>query len=57
MIAKSGIEICTVSSAWADLVASQVKQAWLTQYPLTTKMIVDRGNEFLAEFQQMIRNN
>ena len=37
------IEIRAVSSAQADLVANQVELAWLTHYPLPTKVIVDRG--------------
>ena len=35
--------------------ASQVEISSLTRYPLPIKIIVDRGNKFLAEFQ--IRKN
>ena len=51
------IEICTVPSARADLVANQAELAWLTRYPLPNKVIMDRGNEFLAEFREMISND
>ena len=51
------VEIRTVPSARADLVANQVELAWLTRYPLPNKVIVDRGNEFLAEFREMIIND
>ena len=44
------IEIHTIPSARADLVANQVELSWLTYYPLPNKVIVDRGNEFLAKF-------
>ena len=55
--ATGWIEIRTVPSARADLVANQVELAWLTRYPLPNKVIVDRGNEFLAEFREMITND
>ena len=55
--ATGWIEIRTVPSPRADLVANQVELAWLTRYPLPNKVIVDRGNEFLAEFREMITND
>ena len=51
------IEIRTVPSAWVDLVVNQIELAWLTLYPLLNMVIVDRGNEFLAEFREMISND
>ena len=54
--ATGWIEIHTVPSAQADLVANQVDLAWLTCYPLPNKVIVDRGNEFLVKFREMIIN-
>ena len=53
--ATGWIEICRVSSACADLVSNIVELAWLTRYPLPSKVIMDRGNEFLAEFKTMIQ--
>ena len=50
------IEISTVPSAWADLVANNIELAWLTHYPLPNKVIMDRGNEFPAKFREMIIN-
>ena len=55
--ATSWIEICTIPSARADLVANQVELAWLTHYSLPNTVIVDRGNEFLVEFREMIIND
>ena len=49
------IEICMVPSAHVDLVSNIVKLAWLTRYTLPSKVIVDCGNEFLAEFKTMIQ--
>ena len=55
--ATGWVEIRAVPSARADLVANQVELAWLTRYPLPSKVIVDRGREFFAEFQTMMRND
>ena len=55
--ATGWIEIRTVPSARADLVANQVELAWLTRYPIPNKVIMDRGNEFLAEFREMMIND
>ena len=55
--ATGWIEIRAVPSARADLVANQVELAWLTRYPLPTKVIVDRGKEFMAEFKTMIEKD
>ena len=49
------IEIRMVPSARADLVSNIVELAWLTRYPLPSKVIVDRGNELLAECKSMIQ--
>ena len=51
------IEIRTVTSARANLIANQVELAWLTHYPLPKKVIMDRGNEVLAEFREMRIND
>ena len=45
------------NDACADLVANQVELAWLTRYPLPTKVIVDRGKEFMADFKSMIEKD
>ena len=53
--ATGWMKICMVPSTCADLVSNIVELAWLTRYPLPSKVIVDRGNEFLAEFKTMIQ--
>ena len=55
--ATGWIEMHTIPSARTDLVPYIVELAWLTRYPLHSKVIVDRGNEFLAEFKTMIQTN
>ena len=41
----------------ADLVANLVESAWLTRYPLPSKVIVDRSREFFKEFKTIICDN
>ena len=53
--AMGWIEICTVPSAYTDLVSNIVELAWLTRYPLPSKIIVDCGKKFLADFKNMIQ--
>ena len=51
------IKIRTALSTPTDLVADQVELAWLSHYPLLNKVILDRGNEFQAEFREIIIND
>ena len=53
-LATGWIALSMIPSAWADLVSIQVELAWLTRYPLHSKIIVDGGYEFLVEFKTMI---
>ena len=55
--ATGWIEICSVPDARADLIRNQVELAWLTRYPLSNKIIIDRGKEFLAELKKMMVND
>ena len=50
-------EIRSVPEARGNLVANQVDLAWLTRYPLSNKITVDRGRELLAESKTMIAND
>ena len=56
-LATAWIEIRMVPSACTYLVSNIVELSWLTRYPLPSKVIVDRGNEFLAGFKTMIPAN
>ena len=51
--AKSWIEIRTVPSAQIEPVSNQVELAQLTDYPLPSTVIEDRGNKFLVEFREI----
>eukprot|EP00957_Ditylum_brightwellii_P142710 10873857-Ditylum_brightwellii.AAC.1 len=34
-----------------------MEAAWLTRYPYPTQVVLDRGEEFMAEFSEMILNS
>ena len=51
------IEIRAVQPVQTNLVSNQVELARLTRYVLPNKVIVDRENEFLVEFKEMITND
>ena len=53
--AMGWIEMCTIPLARADLVSNQVELAWLTRFPLPSKVIVDHRHEFFAGFETMIQ--
>ena len=50
-------EVKEILSKQADIVANIVKQTWLTRYPWPTKVVLDRGREFMAEFTTMLQND
>ena len=54
--ATGWFEIKEIHTKRADYIANLVEQVWLTRYPWPTKVITDRGNEFLAEFAQLIKD-
>jgi len=55
--AKGWVEIHALLGVSADYVSNQIELAWLTRYPQPTKIILDRGNEFLAEFKTLIQDD
>jgi len=56
-LATGWVEICALPGAQADHVSNEVELALLTRYPQPTKIILDRGNEFLAEFKTLIKDD
>ena len=53
--ATDWIEIHTALFTRTDLVSNIVELAWLTRYPIPSKVIVDRENNFLVECKNMIQ--
>ena len=56
-LAMGWTEIHTAHSARSHPVSNEVELSWLTRYPLPSKVIVDWGNEILAEFKTIIQVN
>ena len=54
--AMGWFEIKEIHPKRADYIANLVEQVCLTRYPWPTKVIIDRGNEFLTEFDQLIED-
>ena len=55
--ATGWFELVTIEDKRADTIANLVEQNWLCRYPWPTKVIFDRGSEFMAEFAEMIRQD
>ena len=56
MIHTGWVEIVEIDTKSADSIINVVDQAWLSRYPWPTKVISDRGGEFMAEFKQELEN-
>ena len=54
--ATGWFEIVTVPTKRADEISNILEQTWLNRYPLPTEVVMDRGREFKAEVEQMLRD-
>ena len=52
--ATGWLEIVEIDTKSADNIINVVDQAWLSRYPWPTKVISDRGGEFMKEFKQTL---
>ena len=50
--ATNWFEMVEIENKTALYVAEKLQQTWLTRYPRPSKLIYDRGSEFLAEFAE-----
>eukprot|EP00957_Ditylum_brightwellii_P166607 12682664-Ditylum_brightwellii.AAC.1 len=41
----------------ADAVSNFIEATWLTMYPYTTQVVLDRGTKFIAEFTEMLASD
>ena len=55
--ATGWFEMAEIPNKDAYTVADIVERTWFMRYPWPTKVIIDRGTEFLAEFAEMIKND
>ena len=51
------LEIAQIKTKRADVIANKVEQTWFNRYPWPTKVVLDRGTEFMAEFTEMIKKD
>eukprot|EP00957_Ditylum_brightwellii_P009251 700041-Ditylum_brightwellii.AAC.1 len=51
--ATEWFEITEIKTKRAEVVSNVVETTWLTRYPYTTQVVLDRGTEFMAEFTKM----
>ena len=54
--ATGWFDICQIERKRADYVANYLEFHWLSRYPNPTEIVLDRGGEFKAELQAMIRD-
>ena len=52
--ATGWVEIVKINQKSADEIINVVDQAWLSRYPWPTKVISDRGGEFMKEFKESL---
>ena len=55
--ATGWLEIVEIDTKSAENIINVVDQAWLSRYPWPTKVISDRGGEFMKEFKQTLEDS
>ena len=55
--ATGWFEIKEIKDKYPHTIAHVVETTWLTRYPWPTKIIHDRGNEFLTDFAKMVKDD
>ena len=50
------IEIVEIDQKSAYKIINVVYQTWLSRYPWPTKVIIDRGGEFMKEFKESLED-
>ena len=55
-LAMGWFEIAKIPTKQADDVVNILEFSWLTQYPWPTEIVMDRGKEFVAKVQSMIKD-
>jgi transposase InsO family protein len=55
--ATGWFEIAEIPNKRADEVSNILEQAWLVRYPWPTKVVMDRGREFMGEVRDMLKDD
>ena len=50
-------KLAQIPNKTAAETANITKKTWFTRYPLTQRILFDRGTEFMAEFAKMCHND
>ena len=50
-------DMVSIKTKTADVIANKLEHTWLTKYPRPTKVILDRGTEFMAEVISLLHND
>ena len=54
--ATGWFDMVPIHTKRADIIANKLEQTWLMKYPWPTKVVLDRGTEFMAEVKTMLRD-
>ena len=55
--ATGWFDMTSIKTKSADDIANEIEQMWLSKYPWPSKIILDRGTEFMKEVLQMIEQD
>ena len=55
--ATGWFDMASIKTKTADVIANKLEHTWLTKYPRPTKVILDRGTEFMAEVISLLRDD
>ena len=55
--ATGWFDMASIKTKTADVIANKLEHTWLTKYPRPTKVILDRGTEFMAEVILLLRDD
>ena len=55
--ATGWFDMTAIKTKSADEIANKIEQTWLTKYPWPSKIILDRGTEFMKEVIPMLEQD
>ena len=55
--ATGSINMSAIKMKTANIIANKLEHTWLTKYHISTKVILDRGSDFMAEVISLLRDD
>ena len=55
--AKGWFDMTAIKTKSEDMIANKIEQTWLSKYPWPSKVILDRGTEFIKEVILMLEQD